>query len=215
MVFLKMTLLFYESPIIGGLVLIAMCMSIIYKAPTMVKVISFATLFALLVFYRYDCINLEIEDTTIISPAEGTIIDLDEFENFYYMAIFLNIFNKHYQVYPVNGEVIYRDYDATGKFNLVKNIDKSMYNEKKIHHIKMKDNTIITLIQIAGFVPRAITSDDELCTYKAGEYLGMIKFGSRIDLILPKITPDGKKLIINQNNGDKIKIGDYIGQYTL
>ena len=209
-----MSLLFSESPIIGGVALLASCMSIIYKAPKVVSIISFATLFTLLTFYRYECTDVGIiDDNIIISPAEGTIIDLDELEEVYYISIFLSIFNKHYQIYPVNGEVIHRDFDDTGKFHLVKNLDKSRYNEKKIHYIKMKDNTVITVTQIAGFIPRAITSDDDLCEYKAGDYLGMIKFGSRIDMILPKKSPDGKKLILHHKDGDKIKIGEYMGRY--
>jgi len=209
-----MSLLFYESPIIGGISLIAICGCTIYKAPKIVTLLSFIVFFSLILFYRYSgCNDIVIDDETIISPCEGTIVTFDELPDSYYISIFLSVFDKHFQVYPVNGIVIHREYDNTGKFNIVRNLDKSKYNEKKIHFIKMNNDSIISLTQIAGYIPRAITSDENLCKYNAGEYLGMIKFGSRIDLVLPKKSPDGKILNTKISLGDKLTIGDYIGHY--
>jgi len=99
----------------------------------------------------------------------------------------------------------------TMKFKLVNNKDKGRNNEKKIHMICMENGKFLSVTQIAGFFVRRISSDKE--TPKkvlAGQYLGIIKFGSRVDLCFPV---EGFKLKIHE--GQKIDIGDKIGQYNF
>jgi len=69
---------------------------------------------------------------------------------------------------------------------------------------------LLKLTQIAGFLPRRITSSDIVPEQiKAGEYLGMIKFGSRVDMLFP--TNGGFALNVRQ--GQRVGIGDVIGRY--
>lgn len=209
-----MSILFYESPILGigaaalPIIGLGQGLDIEYIALLLLPIIF------LLFFYRWTPYAGEpVDDNTIISPCEGKVVQCTHRHGFYYIAIFLSPFNRHTQIYPVNGSVIRRQYDSTGKFKIVMNVDKSRNNEKNIHYIKMTDGTIIKLTQIAGFLPRMITSSEDLETYQAGDYLGMIKFGSRVDLLLPDTSASGKKLILDVDVGDKLDIGDYIGEY--
>jgi phosphatidylserine decarboxylase len=94
-------------------------------------------------------------------------------------------------------------------------LDKSADNEKNMHYIKLPNGAIIKLTQIAGFLPRMITSSDGVPEkVRAGDYLGMIKFGSRVDLLLPISAPNGENLYMKLKNGDTVSIGEFLGLYT-
>ena len=127
---------------------------------------------------------------------------MKQLNNYTYVAIFLNPFNRHTQIYPVNGMVINRYYDRTGKFKVVSNLGKSRYNEKVIHYIETSGG-LMTITQIAGFLPRVLVFDDELRQVEAGEYLGMMKFGSRVDMLIPNCK-------LNLTLGDKVCIGEFV-----
>ena len=174
------------------------------------KIIPFIILIILMIFYRYKNYTTEYDDNIIVSPAEGKITNIMSLSNNrVFVSIFLSVFNNHTQMYPVNGTVIKRVYDDTGQFNIVIDGYKSRNNEKKIHTIRMNNNNIVEVIQIAGFLPRRIASSDVVpLDVKAGEYLGMIKFGSRVDLIF---LGDINKLLVTLN--DNIKLGDIIYEY--
>ena len=202
------TLLFKESPFIGlFFILLTIYLLIIKNKCT---IIPFLILIALMIFYRYKKYTIEYNDNIIVSPAEGKITNIMELSNNRILvSIFLSVFDNHTQIYPVNGKVIKRVYDDTGQFGIVIDRYKSRDNEKKIHTIKMKNNNIVKVIQIAGFLPRRIVSSDVVpLDVKAGEYLGMIKFGSRVDLIF---MGDINKLLVTLDNN--IKIGDVIYKY--
>ena len=174
------------------------------------RIIPFIILIILMIFYRYKNYTTEYDDNIIVSPAEGKITNIMLLSNNrVFVSIFLSVFNNHTQMYPVNGTVIKRVYDDTGQFNIVIDGYKSRYNEKKIHTIQMNNNNIVKVVQIAGFLPRRIASSDVVpLDVKAGEYLGIIKFGSRVDLIFPG---DINKLLVTLN--DNIKLGDIIYEY--
>ena len=201
------TLLFKESPFIGLFFILLTIYLLIIKSKY--TVIPFIILIALMIFYRYKNYTIEYNDNIIVSPAEGKITNITVSNNRILVSIFLSVFNNHTQIYPVNGKVIDRVYDETGKFDIVIDRYKSRDNEKKIHTITMKNNNIVKVVQIAGFLPRRITSSDTVpLDVEAGEYLGMIKFGSRVDLIFPG---DINKLLVTLDNN--IKIGDVIYKY--
>ena len=161
------------------------------------------------IFYRYKPHNKRYCDNVIISPAEGTILYLKQKDNKINISLYLNFLNNHTQIYPVNGVFFKTIYDNTGKFDLANDIRKSRYNEKKIHIIQMENGSYVKVTQIAGFFLRRIVSVKNVNQkVMAGEYLGMIKFGSRVDL---EFEGDISKILFVE--GQRINIGDMIYTY--
>jgi phosphatidylserine decarboxylase len=202
------TLLFNESPIISIIVVGAIAGMVKYKSNVGIGVFMII-LIMLMVFYRYEPHYKAYPSNTVIAPTNGLVTYARQNGKLINVSIYLDIFDNHTQIYPVNGTVINRVYDCTGKFNLVNNMDKSRNNEKKIHTIKMKNNNLVKVTQIAGFFVRRITSSDKVpeCVM-AGDYLGMIKFGSSVDLEFPG---DISKLKVKVN--ERISMGDIIYTY--
>ena len=203
------TLLFQESPFIGMILIIICFITVIYKYYSVFSILLLILIISM-TFYRYKPHNKRYDNNIIISPANGTISYAEQKDdNMINISIYLNFLNNHTQIYPVNGIVTERIYDKNGKFELANNINKSRYNEKKIHVIKMENNNNVKVSQIAGFLVRRIVSSKKVPEkVMAGEYLGMIKFGSRVDLEFP-----GNISNIRVKCGDKINIGDIIYSY--
>ena len=203
------TLLFQESPFIGMILIIICFITVIYKYYSVFSILLLILIISM-TFYRYKPHNKRYDNNIIISPANGTISYAEQKDdNMINISIYLNFLNNHTQIYPVNGIVTERIYDKNGKFELANNINKSRYNEKKIHIIKMENNNNVKVSQIAGFFVRRIVSSKNVPEkVMAGEYLGMIKFGSRVDLIF---MGDINKLLVTLDNN--IKIGDVIYKY--
>lgn len=201
------TLLFNESPLLSSIIVLCLVASFICRL-YIIFVLLLLTLILVCIFYRYEPHTKRYADNFIISPANGTVSFLEQKDNKINISIYLNILNNHTQIYPVNGVLFKTIYDKSGKFELSNDVRKSRFNEKKIHTIKMK-NGEVKVTQIAGFFPRRIVSTKEVNEkVMAGEYLGMIKFGSRVDL---EFEGDISKVMIKENQ--KINIGDIIYTY--
>jgi len=204
------TLLFNESPLLSSILVLCLVASFI-RGSYIIFVLLLVTLIFVCIFYRYKPHTKRYADNFIISPANGTVSFLEQKDNKINISIYLNILNNHTQIYPVNGVLLKTIYDKTGKFELANNIRKSRFNEKKIHTIQMKNGRQVEVIQIAGFFPRRIVSRKEVNEkVMAGEYLGIIKFGSRVDL---EFEGDISKILIKK--GQQINIGDMIYSFIV
>jgi phosphatidylserine decarboxylase len=211
-----MTLLFQESPLLASVSAGSILLAVYNKADYKIQGVLVLLFLMLLYFYRYEeFIPINVTDSMILSPCEGSIIKVcQKISTHTYISIFLSPLNKHTQIYPVNGLVTKREYDITGRFNIVMNINKSKKNEKKIHYIMMKDGTVIKITQLAGLLPRMIVSSDEVpMKVYAGQYMGMMKFGSRVDMLIPNISMGGKKLVLNIKETQNVTIGELICEY--
>ena len=133
-----------------------------------------------------------LEDDAVLAPADGRIAANEvvmEDEYFHdkrrQISIFMSIYNVHINFFPFDGEVTYYKYHP-GKFLLAFKPKSSTDNEHNTIILKDKKGREILVRQIAGFVARRIVCDlqpgDEAV---AGEELGMIRFGSRVDVFLP------------------------------
>ena len=133
-----------------------------------------------------------VAENAVLSPADGIVAANEEvFEDEYFhdkrrqISIFMSIHNVHVNFFPFDGEVTYYKYHP-GKFLLAINPKSSTDNERNTIVLKDKKGREILVRQIAGFVARRIVCDlkagDEAV---AGEELGMIRFGSRVDVFLP------------------------------
>ena len=133
------------------------------------------------------------DDNYLVSPADGLITDVSErsgpeelrLENTTYtrVSIFMNVFNCHVNRVP-NTCKIEEIYYKPGKF-LNASLDKaSEENERNFFKIKsINDNEEIVLVQIAGLIARRIVCDVEQGQeLKQGDRIGMIRFGSRVDI---------------------------------
>ena len=133
-----------------------------------------------------------IENDAVLAPADGRIAANEvvmEDEYFHdqrrQVSIFMSIYNVHINFFPFDGEVTYYKYHP-GKFLVAFKPKSSSENEHNTIILKDKKGREILVRQIAGFVARRIVCDlepgDEAI---AGEELGMIRFGSRVDVFLP------------------------------
>ena len=133
------------------------------------------------------------DDTYLVSPADGLITDISErsgpeelrLENTTYtkVSIFMNVFNCHVNRIPTSGKID-EIYYKPGKF-LNASLDKaSEENERNYYKIKSKQNNEeIIIVQIAGLIARRIVCEVEQGQeLKQGDRIGMIRFGSRVDI---------------------------------
>jgi phosphatidylserine decarboxylase len=106
------------------------------------------------------------------------------------ISVFMNVFNCHVNRSPVDGAVVKLAYRPGKFFNA--SLDKaSVDNERQAVRIRASDGREFACVQIAGLVARRILCDLRLGQdIRAGQRIGMIRFGSRVDLYLPKgVTP--------------------------
>ena len=150
------------------------------------------------VFYFFrDPDRYSIQDNNyLVSPADGIISQITEIEGpkelnmesnkFTRISVFMNVFDCHVNRLPV--ECTVKDiFYKPGKF-LNASLDKaSEENERNYLKILSQSNDEMALVQIAGLVARRIVvscSKDQ--NYKQGDRFGLIRFGSRVDLYVPK-----------------------------
>jgi phosphatidylserine decarboxylase len=133
------------------------------------------------------------DDSYLVSPADGLITDISEksgpeelrLENTTYtkISIFMNVFNCHVNRTPITGKVE-EIYYKPGKF-LNASLDKASEKNER-NYFKIKSNKIneeIIIVQIAGLIARRIVCEVEQDQdLKQGERIGMIRFGSRVDI---------------------------------
>ena len=132
------------------------------------------------------------DDSYLVSPADGLITDISEksgpeelrLENTSYtkVSVFMNVFNCHVNRVPSSGKVEEIFYKP-GKF-LNASLDKaSEENERNYFKIKLKNGEEIIIVQIAGLIARRIVCEVEQGQdLKQGDRIGMIRFGSRVDI---------------------------------
>ena len=132
------------------------------------------------------------DDSYLVSPADGLITDISEksgpeelrLENTSYtkISIFMNVFNCHVNRVPATGKVEEIFYKP-GKF-LNASLDKaSEENERNYFKIKLLNGEEVILVQIAGLIARRIVCEvEQNQELKQGDRIGMIRFGSRLDM---------------------------------
>jgi phosphatidylserine decarboxylase len=137
-----------------------------------------------------------IGEKLIISPADGVVQKIEDVplpdnlsdsgEMRTRVSIFLNVFNVHVNRVPADGTITKLHYNPGKFFNA--SLDKaSQYNERQEVLMKMDNGSEIAFSQIAGLIARRIVCDlKEGQKVQAGERFGIIRFGSRMDVYLPK-----------------------------
>ena len=161
----------------------ALCMFILFATLS----ISFLTVY----FFRIPARTLTIDDGCIIAPADGKVVVIEEMTDDEYfkakrlqVSIFMSPLNVHVNRNPMSGDVLYSQYHQ-GKFLVAWHPKSSTENERHSVVIR-RGNTEILVKQIAGALAKRIVNYlTPGMQVVQGEELGFIKFGSRVDLLLP------------------------------
>jgi phosphatidylserine decarboxylase len=127
----------------------------------------------------------------VVSPADGKLIMITEVDEPTFvkgravrLSIFMNVFNVHVNRYPVDGVVRYIHYNK-GKFFNAAAEKSSLENEQMSVGIEMRRYRLLVR-QIAGLIARRIVTYSKLGeTVRQGDRMGIIRFGSRVDVFLP------------------------------
>jgi phosphatidylserine decarboxylase len=142
-------------------------------------------------FFRVPTRKLTIDANAIIAPADGKVVVIEEtIDNEYFngkrvqVSIFMSPANVHQNRCPLQGEVVYNKYHK-GKYLVAWNPKSSTENER--HSVVIRNDRIEVLVkQIAGAVAKRIINYLKTGQkVEQGAELGFIKFGSRVDLLLP------------------------------
>lgn len=120
-----------------------------------------------------------------VSPADGKVVAVaPEGNGLTRISIFLNIFDVHVNRSPVSGVIAGYVYQK-GKFLVASLEAASSDNEQTIITVRTQDGTLVVFKQIAGLIARRIVFTKKPGDLvQAGERIGLIKFGSRMDVIL-------------------------------
>lgn len=141
-----------------------------------------------------------ISGNGIVSPADGKILDIQQNKDMTSVSVFMNIFDVHVNRSPLDGKVI----DITrvdGSF--IQAYKKNSEKNKKVIIEMLTEIGTIKIVQIAGFFARRIVTylkRNEVI--KKNQKIGLIRFGSRVDLLLPT-----DKIIIKVKIGDRVFAG--------
>lgn len=150
--------------------------------------------FAVLVwFFRVPGRTLSPDDANVLSPADGKVVAIEEVHEPEYfkdkrvqVSIFMSPLNVHVNWYPIGGTTSYYKYHP-GKYLVAWHPKSSTENERSTVVVKHPRHGEVLFRQIAGALARRI------CTYSRegqpatqGREFGFIKFGSRVDVLLPR-----------------------------
>jgi len=148
--------------------------------------------FLIIFFFRVPSRTINKDKNAILTPADGTIVQiLEDIETEYFndrrkqISIFMSPLNVHVNSYPIDGEVVYVKYHP-GK-HLVASLPKaSKDNEHNTVVQKHQNGEVVLFRQIAGAMARRIVSYAQEKEFaQQGHEMGIIKFGSRVDVFLP------------------------------
>lgn len=159
-------------------------------------------------FFRDPQRPVPSDPAAIVSPADGKVIILDEVQedNFFHgpakrLAIFMNVFDVHVNRAPGAGTVAAIKHQP-GRFKAAFRQDAGWLNEQQATLLDCDQGGQVLVVQIAGLLARRLIGFVKPGQKLArGERLGMICFGSRVDLYLP---PDCEILV---KVGDRVKAG--------
>ncbi len=142
-------------------------------------------------FFRNPRRKLVANEDAVFAPADGKVVVIEEVDHAEYfgdrrmqVSIFMSPFNVHFNKVPVSGPVVYKKY-YPGKYLVAWHPKSSELNERLSVAI-LHEQVPVLVRQIAGAMARRIRNYVELGdVIEQGDELGFIKFGSRVDVLLP------------------------------
>jgi len=163
---------------------------------------------AVLLFFRDPARHYEGDAGVVLAPADGLITRIDTIDDpavgtgrYHRIVTFLSVLDVHVQKAPAAGEVIASRY-SPGKKVAAFREDAGEVNEQHLTVIRLQTGETIGIRQIAGLLARRV-----VCYLKEGDHvhrgqpMGLIKFGSRVDLLVPE------SYTLQVKKGDRVKNG--------
>jgi len=146
----------------------------------------------LLLFFRIPIRHVQPVDDLALSPANGKVLKIDRCEDpnmgpdeYHRVVIFLSVFNVHVQRSPVGGQVAVSRY-LPGRKLAAFNPQAGEVNEQQLTVLRRPNGELVGVKQIAGLLARrVVTYLEPGQEVTQGALMGIIKFGSRVDLLLP------------------------------
>ncbi len=137
-----------------------------------------------------------------VAPADGKVVAIKpDGDGRIRISIFLSVFDVHINRTPIAGKITNVQYKK-GDFLVASKEEASARNEQNEVTVEASDGTRVVFKQIAGLIARRIVFDKQIGdTVEKGERVGMIKFGSRTDLVL------GPEWKVAVREGDHVKGG--------
>ncbi len=200
----------YQTIAISGLFFVVLNLLLFYFLPFnlgwlawIIFILSFVLFLFIISFFRVPKRILNRNANEILAPADGKVVVIEETVDEEYfqdkrlqISIFMSPLNVHQNLNPVDGQVVYSKYHK-GKYLVAWDPKSSLENER--HTVVIQTNQSPVLVkQIAGAVARRIVNylNPGQKVQQGGE-LGFIKFGSRVDVLLPSGTK--VRVSLNQN----------------
>lgn len=168
--------------------------------------LSIFLMITVLQFFRNPKRTTQLDDSSVIAPADGKVVVIEEVDDAEYfhdrrlqVSIFMSPINVHVNRFPISGIVKYVKYHA-GLYLVAWHPKSSTDNERTTVVVEHKSGKSVLFRQIAGALARRIVyyckAEDNAVQ---GQEFGFIKFGSRVDLLLPldaKVTVSiGEKVV--------------------
>ncbi len=165
--------------------------------------------FAVLLFFRDPARGFEGPDSVVIAAADGVVTRIDTVEDpaigegrFHRVVTFLSAFDVHVQRVPADGEVVVSALKPGRKVAAFR-ADAGEVNENYLTVIRRTDGDLIGIRQIAGLMARRVVCYlEQGQAVRRGEHLGLIKFGSRVDLMVP----ESYQVLVTK--GDRMRNGE-------
>jgi len=147
----------------------------------------------------------------VLSPADGTVVQIKDIPDgeiwpglTKQVSIFMSVFDVHVNRAPIAGKIIHYRYNPGKKIAALSN-KSSLENEQNLIVIQDDHGGVVAFKQIAGLLARRIVFDKkEGDVVQRGERVGMIKFGSRVDIFFPPTTE------VKVNVRDKVKVASSV-----
>jgi len=135
-------------------------------------------------FFRNPKREIPQDPKVIVSPADGRVVKVERVGNVTKLSIFLSLFDVHVNRSPMGGRIEAIDYKR-GKFKPAYDHTASVENERNIIMVA-QDDVKLVFTQIAGVIARRIVCWKKVGdTVDKGEVIGLIRFGSRVDVLFP------------------------------
>ena len=146
----------------------------------------------ILLFFRNPERHFEGDQAIVLAAADGRITGVQEGEasiigpgRYHHVVTFLSVFNVHVQRAPVSGEVVHSQYTPGRKVAAFRD-DAGDVNENHLTVIRKEDGDLVGVRQIAGLLARRVVAYPRVGDrVQRGDLIGLIKFGSRVDLYFP------------------------------